>query len=106
MGGGGGQEKSREGMGGGVGAKMRGKRKFPVLIKFYVKRSRSVPRFASKFLIVGSFKILPTYPKKKKIIRHAFDPLPRVENKSEDFFFILLNFFDDIENPYKIPRNL
>ena len=27
---------------------------------------------------MGRFKILPTQPK-KKIIRHAFDPLPRVE---------------------------
>ena len=51
--------------------------------KVYVKRSRSYPRFASKFLTVGSFQILPTHPNN---IRWVFDPVPTVENEAEEFF--------------------
>ena len=42
---------------------------------------------------------------KKKIIRHVFDPLPRVENKSEDFFFHLAkNFLIILKIPIKFPE--
>ena len=69
--------------------------------KFYVKRSRSVPRFASKFLTVVRLKILPIYPKN---IHRAFELLPRVENKLEEIFSICYSY--DIENPFKNPKNL